>query len=177
MDFKQKNIYPSCETINRTFEVGGLSKRQLIQKLKQNSILLNKFAEQLLADDHFTVSDKVYSIKTVELTVRNLGFPEGGILAHFYRKAIKLGLKLCPLELAPYVRLAYQNQSDGNLNRDQQHKAPYVSITIASRTLTEDDKFPKGFYLRKVDGILWLRGYVCDDTHIWEPDDRFIFVK
>ena len=45
----------------------------------------------------------------------------------------------------------------------------------ASDALSRDDEYPKGFYLRVVDGRAWLRGYRCDDGHSWSPDDRFIF--
>lgn len=45
----------------------------------------------------------------------------------------------------------------------------------ASEAPSRDDEYPKGFYLRVVDGRAWLRGYRCDDGHSWSPDDRFIF--
>ena len=177
MNVKTEEIYPNCETINRIVKVRGLTKPQLIQNLKQNSILLNKFAEQLFADDQFIVSDNICSVSTVELKVRNLGYSEGATISQIYKKAKQLGLELCPLEIGPYLRIEYLDQPEGNSNTHQQHKAPYGSITVASKILDEDHNFPKGFYLRRIDGVLWLRGYVCDDTHIWEPDDHFIFVK
>lgn len=177
MDIKREEIYPNCQTINRLVKVGGHTKSQLIQNLKQGSILLNEFAEKLFADDKFTVSDEKYSVSTVELKVRNLGYSEGATIPQIYKKANQLGLELCPLELGPYLRIEYLDQPEGNSNTYQQNKAPYGSITVASKILTDDHNFPKGFYLRKIDGTLWLRGYVCDDTHIWEPDDHFIFVK
>ncbi|GEN82707.1 hypothetical protein SLU01_10190 [Sporosarcina luteola] len=177
MNIKIQEIYPNCHMINRTVEVGGLTKSQLIHKIRKKSILINKLGETLFEDDKFTTSDSKYTLQTVELAVQDLGFLEGGTVSQIFRKANQLGLKLCPLELAPYLRLAYLDQPEGNLNRHRQHKAPYGSITVASQILTEDHDFPKGFYLRRIDGALWLRGYVCDDMHIWEPDDHFIFVK
>lgn len=62
------------------------------------------------------------------------------------------------------------NISEGN-------KAPSGSITIASAALTEDNEFPKGFYLRRINDKLWLRGYLADDLHIWSPQDLFIFCR
>ncbi|MDN4607243.1 helicase [Sporosarcina highlanderae] len=163
--------------IRRTVEVGGFTKSQLIHKLKKESILMNELGETLLDDDRFTTSDRKYIVETVEIAVQDLGFLEGGTITQIFEKANQLGLKLCPLELGPYLRLAYLDQPEANLNGHQQHKAPYGSITVASQILTENHDLPKGFYLRRIDGVLWLRGYVCDDTHIWEPDDHFIFVK
>ena len=37
--------------------------------------------------------------------------------------------------------------------------------------------FQKGFYLRWIKGVLWLRGYIADDLHIGSPSDRFIFCQ
>ena len=32
----------------------------------------------------------------------------------------------------------------------------------------------RGLYLRVVDGVPWLRGFVCDDLHNFGPEDRWI---
>lgn len=171
-------IYPDCPTITRIVAVGGLTKSQLIQELKRCSVSMNEYGEILFADDKFTTSDTKYSLKTVELTVMDLGFPDGANTAQLFKRATELGLELCPLELGPHLRLEYLDQPEGySGNSSQQHQAPSGSITIASEILTEDDDFPKGFYLRKVNGVLWLRGYTTDYLHVWKPEDHFIFIK
>lgn len=168
--------YPNCPFIMRTVEVGGLTKQQLINRLQEYSILLNQYGEKLLTDEKFTTSDSKYTMKTVEITVANLGFPEGATTAHIFKKARKLGLELCPLELGPYLRLEYLDQPEGDSgNPLQKHQAPTGSITVASKILTEDDNFPKGFYLRRINGELWLRGYIADVLHVWNPTDHFVF--
>lgn len=169
-------IYPDCPIVTRTIEVGGLTKLQLIQKLQQHSILINEYGERLLSDDKFTTSDTKYSLKTVELTVRDLGFPDGATTPQIFKRASQRGLELCPLELGPHLRLEYLDQPEGYTgNISQQHQAPSGSITIASEIVKDDDDFPKGFYLIKIDGVLWLRGYIADNLHVWNPDDHFIF--
>jgi hypothetical protein len=45
-----------------------------------------------------------------------------------------------------------------------------------SAPLAADDDIPKGFCLRRIDGVLWLRGYRSGPEHIWSPDDRLIFI-
>jgi hypothetical protein len=32
-----------------------------------------------------------------------------------------------------------------------------------------------GFYLRRIRGVLWLRGYRSPAEHVWEAADRFVF--
>ena len=54
-------------------------------------------------------------------------------------------------------------------------RAPSGSITVASIPLREDDEYPKGFYLRVVDGVPWLRGYRCTEQHNWSADDWLLF--
>lgn len=165
-----------CEMIKGEVEVGGLTKTQLIEKLQQNSILMNELGMELLADDRFTTSDTKYSMEIVELSVGELGFPDGATTSRIFEKAIESGLQLCPLELGPYLRLLYLDQPEGYSGKPvQQNRAPVGSITIASEIITDDEEFPKGFYLRKMKGALWLRGYCADHQHVWDPDDHFIF--
>lgn len=175
MSFESKNIGPSPFR-HRTVEVGGLTKSQLIEKLQQSFIMMNEYGERLFADDRFTTSEIKYTLQTVELTVGDLGFPDGAITAQIFSKAREIGLELCPLELGPYLRLEYLDQNEGYSGDSlKRHQAPSGSITIASEILTEDDEFPKGFYLRKINGVLWLRGYRADHLHVWNPGDQFVF--
>ncbi|WP_339171460.1 helicase [Solibacillus sp. FSL R5-0691] len=168
--------YPDCPVITKSIVVGGLSKADLIQKLQQSSISLNQYGERLLYDDRFTITETAYSVEIVELSVRDLGFPNGATLPEIFRQANELGLQLCPPELGPYLRLEYVDQDEGNSgDLSQKNEAPSGSVTIASELISNEESFPKGFYVRKVDGILWLRGYVADNLHVWNPDNRFVF--
>lgn len=72
-------------------------------------------------------------------------------MARIFERARELGLALCPLELGPRLRLEYLGQLEGySCNSLQQQQAPSSSITITSEILTEDDEFPRGFYLRQL---------------------------
>jgi hypothetical protein len=178
MDIQLDPFYPNCPTINRIVQVGGLTKTELMEELQNNAIAMNTFAEQLFASDLFTTSTTRYSLNTVELTVADLGFLQGATTTEIYGKAGSLGLDLCPLELGPHLRLQYLDQPEGDQGETaRQHQAPAGSITIASLPLTADDDFPKGFYLRRIKGLLWLRGYRSGPEHIWQPDDHFIFCQ
>ena len=104
------NIYPNCQTNRRTIHLGGLEKSELIKKFAQNSISMNASAERLFASDLFTTSKTHDTVTCIELTVSNLGFPQGATIAEIYAKAKQLGLHLCPLELGPHLRLQYLDQ-------------------------------------------------------------------
>ena len=162
----------------REVVIGSMTKEQLVQALEQHSIRLNPLAERLLASELFTVSNREKRLSTVEATVGELGFAHGATLIEIYEKAIMMGWDVCPIELGPYMRLQYRDQPEGFLDKPvTKNRAPYGSLTIASQIVSEDDDFPKGFYLRKIDGVLWLRGYRSSLDFLWSPEDSFVFLK
>ena len=145
MASKSESIYPGCPTILRNVEVGGVTKSALAQALAQNAISLNEYAERLLASDLFTTSETRYALTTVELAVRNLGFPRGATTPELHERAGELGLGLRPPELGPHLRLQYRDQPEGFVGMPiRQHRAPCGSITIASEPLADDNDSPKG---------------------------------
>ena len=171
-------IYPDCPTIVRIVRVGGLSKSESIAELQRNSIQLNEYARNLFALSGFTTAPAASRLATVELVVAHLGFLRGATTGQIHERAAELGLTLCPLELGPHLRLQYLDQPEGHLGHPpSKHRAPPGSITVASRPLTDDVDTPKGFYLRRIDGVLWLRGYRCAPDDIWRPEDRLVFCR
>lgn len=178
MNVEKNKQYPDCPVIIRTVEIAGLTKTELLQKLQENTILINKLGEKLFAANTFQVTDKKYTVHTVELKVRDLGFPEGATLPELYKKAAQFGLQVCPLELGPYLRLEYLDQPEGHEGRPiWRNRSPYGAVTIASEKVSEDIDFPRGFYLRKIEGALWLRGYTADDLYVCDPAESFIFCE
>ena len=160
----------------RTVQIGGQSKAELLDRLAQNGVELNEAARLLFASDRFITCAARTQFKTVELSVRNLGYPQGATNSAVYASALGLGLLLCPIELGPHLRLQFLDQPEGFLGQPVwQHRAPPSCIIVASERLSEDDKFPRGFYLRRIKGTLWLRGYWCGLDDLCEPDDRFVF--
>ena len=171
-EFDLKRAWPA----RRAVALGGGTKTELRGRMGRAGVALNGYAEELFASGLFVVSEKRYSLDIVEASVEGLGFPQGAVMGEILARAGGLGLGLCPLELGPWLRLEYLDQPEGNAGRPARPgQAPLGAITIVSAALVEDDGFPKGFYLRRIDGVLWLRGYRSGPAHIWSPDDRLIF--
>ncbi len=171
-------IYPGCQSVKRLVHVGGRNGHELLEDLKGSGVEINELGLALLSSPAFKASETRRSFVTIELTVRNLGSPQGATISAVYEMAKNLGLSLCPVELGPHLRLQYLDQPEGFWGQpESRHRAPPGSITIASGVLEEDDDFPKGFYLRRIKGALWLRGYRSDSGHIWSPEDRLIFCE
>lgn len=128
---------------------------------------LNDYARALLAWPGFAPSPR-QTAKLEVLTVGELGFADGATLEQLWQRVRELGLQLCPLDLAPAWRLVYLDQPEEV--ETARHKAPRGSITVLSPPPSDADEFPKGFYLRRMDGQLWLRGYTCGLDVVWQPD-------
>ncbi|MCR2810603.1 MULTISPECIES: hypothetical protein [unclassified Microbacterium] len=154
--------------------IGGLSRAELRSELSARGILLNAHAETLLADAAFDQQPRRV-IAVTERTVAALGRPEGAHLSEIFALAREGGLLLCPPDAGPYLRLALTDQDTSPDSVMSAGNAPTGSLTVAAEPLRADDEFPKGFYLRVVDGRPWLRGYRCDDAHTWSAEDRFLF--
>lgn len=163
--------------VSRTVELGGRSQVELLHDLQAAAISMNAFATQLLESEYFPVSSEPRTVNTVEVTVRGLGFSAGATLSQIVVTAHEMGLVCCPIELGPYMRLQYLDQPEGAQGGSERSgQAPHGAVTLVSGRLTDDDEFPKGFYLRRIDGVLWLRGYRSGSEHVWNPDDRLVFV-
>ena len=165
---KGNNIY------NITNE--ALSKDRLMKKLEHSGVKLNDYAYELFQSDLNKPSTIAYTATVVELTLAEIGLTMGGNLGEIRSCIQSLGLLYCPLELAPYIRLNRLHDKElSDLGEKVLGKAPPGSITIFSEPLVNDDDFPKGFYIRTIDGVPWLRGYRCSEDYVWEPGDHMIF--
>lgn len=156
-------------------EIGGLSKKQLLETLNNANVRINELGLTLLNSEYFITTEFRRKVFLTEIKLKELGFENGCNLSTLFEAAHIHGLKPCSEETAPYLRLSYiQSNSKG---MERLHKSPPDSATVVSRIIDNDDDFPKGFYLRTVDNQLWLRGYICNNNHIFDPNDLFIFEK
>ena len=107
-----------------------------------------------------------------------LGFGGGATYEQLTARALESGLVECPLELGPHLRVQFLDQPEGVAGSSSTpHRAPPGSITVASRPLDASDETPKGFYLRCVQGVSWLRGYRSWPGHLWSPEDVLVFAR
>jgi hypothetical protein len=155
-----------------------MDKRALLQALREHNVQLNKAAEALFEDHRFSPLTESKVIEIAFVSVADLGFADGATYEQLTARARESGLIECPLELGPQLRLQFLDQPEGSAGFPAtQHRAPPGSITVASSPLDERDETPKGFYLRRIDGVLWLRGYWSWPGHIYSPDGVFVFAR
>jgi len=155
-----------------------LGKAELLNLHQQHGVELNEAGHTLFASRSFTTSEASSTVRTVEISVMDLGFPLGANINQVFGAAAAMGLALCPVELGPHLRIQYLDQPEGATGFPaSRHRAPPGSVTVASEPLSADPEFPMGFYLRMIQGTPWLRGYRSDAEHIWSPKDHFVFVQ
>jgi len=160
-----------------TVTIGGVSKPQLLRMLREKGIRFNRAADVLFDDGRFETSEHARVVEIATVTVADLGFADGATYAELVSRANESHLAECPIELGPHLRLLFMDQPEVASEVVTQGQAPPGSITIASSPLDDTDETPKGFYLRRIDGILWLRGYWSWPGHRWNAGDRFVFSR
>ena len=160
----------------RSIRIGGMGKAELLRELRERGVEFNEAGLKLFESDRFLTAEESGIITVAEVSVADLGYHQGATMRQLFESAALHGLEPCPLEVGPHFRLQYLDQPEGYWGYPpSQHRAPPGSVTIVSRPLSSDEDFPKGFYLRRIQGVLWLRGFRSGPDHIYSPEDRFAF--
>jgi hypothetical protein len=151
--------------IFKEIAIGGLTKDQLLHQLVEAGIQFNKYAHTLFEHPSFFPDDKIAKVQLVKIKPADFNLSNPCSYQAIVAQALSLGLSLCPLYLAAFLRLQYLDQPEG----------PY--LTIASVKPENDEFYPNGLYIRNFENVLWLRGYRADDDCEWPSENEFIFLK
>ena len=111
-------------------------------------------------------ADEEADVDLVVVSVDDLGFKGGALYSEICEKAQSAGLELCPAEVGPALRLAYDNQPRGER-------------LIIATTSFADSGDELDLFVMEVSGGggLWLRGDCGPADRYFEPDRRFVFVR
>lgn len=146
-------------------ELDGKSKEEMLLLLRENKVDLNAYAVMLFLNEKYMSSQTFGHFTVVAVRADSLGFTEGALYKDIVHAVHAVGLELCPMELAPYLRLQFLEQPEGSL------------ITVASNKPVQSDTFPNGFYLSRSTESIWLRGYLSTEDWMWSPESIFAFVQ
>ena len=148
---------------------------QIPNMLKEHGILINHYAEEFFAHPRFSVELSGETTVTIA-SLQEIGLENGANISEILMHISQIGLKPCALSTGLFLRLAWTDQPQSqNSILNGTHSSPDQAVTVLSEIIEQDDAFPKGLYLRNVDGNLWLRGYVCDDAYRFPGDALFAF--
>lgn len=151
--------------IFKTISIGGMTKEQLIKQLIEAGIQFNEYAKILFDHPNFSPTDHNEKVSFVKLKLSDLSMDNPCSFQELVNRASNLGLRLCPLYCAAFLRLEYLEQPEGSY------------LTVASDRPESDENYPNGFYVRHFNKTLWLRGYRAADFCEWPLDNEFLFLK
>jgi hypothetical protein len=158
-----------------TLPIGGILLEQLEQALEAASVAINPLGKELLVWLGKSAPSRAESMTLVAYTVDALGFAQGATLPQVLDAASRMRLGPCTHESAPYLRLHVREQPEGvDGPEDAKPEAPSGAWTVVTPDPGLGSSFPRGFYLRQLEGTLWLRGYRADDLHVWKPSDILV---
>lgn len=158
-------VEPDKAATSRTVTIGGKTKAELLQEFRRQGVSMNALGQALFDSSAMSFPKSTRTLETIEQAVHQLGLPDGATADQLFAQAVQMGLHLCPLETAAFLRLDYLDQPSGS------------PIIVASPRPSERFGDPSGFYLRRLEDVLWLRGYTAAPEHVFDGGDRFLFSK
>lgn len=150
-------------------------KAQISHKLEMHNILVNRYAETFFAHPAFS-TEKPEEMTIAIVSLQEIGLENGATWDEIFHHIEKSDLKPCQPNAGLFLRIAWKDQPKSqNTILSGTHCSPDQAVVVFSEQMETDDRFPKGLYLRNVDGRLWLRGYVCDSDYRFSGNDLFAF--
>lgn len=150
----------------------NLDSKRVRSRFEDLDIGINEYGMNLLDSPLYAFESKEQSIHIREVSLGELGFSNGATYGQIEEWVRSSEFAYIPINFAPYIRIAYRNQKSIEKSFAGQH--PPDGIIIFSKPLKKAESFPKGFYIRKIKGKLWLRGVVCSTDYHFPPDTRII---
>jgi hypothetical protein len=95
-------------------EVGGGSKRALVQALDQDGCYVGQCAQEMIARASFAPAEGPGTIKLARVQLRALGFTEWVGWSDVLKAAAKVGAQKLPAEAAARLRLELSDQQPGD---------------------------------------------------------------
>ncbi len=133
--------------------------------LKEQGIFVNHYAEVYFSHPRFSKGHSE-EINVTVAALKEIGLENGATLEEVFTHISEMGFQPCAPDTGLFLRLAWKDQPQSqNSVLSGTHSSPDQAVTVLSEVLEENDDFPKGLYLRNVDGVLWLRGYICDSEY------------
>lgn len=133
--------------------------------LKAGNFRIGDWGNDILGRRGFTAADEETEMDLVVLSVAELGFKDGAYRKDIYKRALKLGLELCPAEVGPQLRLQYKDQPMDEWLR------------IAMEPITDSVGHLSVFCVGRDDGGLWLLGGDGSHGDFWDGIYRWVFVR
>ena len=163
--FYPPEVATSIFNVWKTIRLGtGLKTADDFRKdLKNKGFSIGDWANDILGKPAFTVAAEETEVDLVKVTVAGLGFRKGVRRDQIYKRAEELGLRRCPSEVGPQLRLQYRDQPNGEW------------IIIGMEPIIASDGNLSVFSVLRFDSELWLYGGWGRPDRVWDADSQWVF--
>lgn len=150
----------------KIIKLGGLKVIDEIHRvLERGGFRVGCHVNEMLGRMALEVVSAGTEVGLVRVTIAELGFKNGAACKDIYKRALELGLMLCPVEVGIQLRLQYKDQSRGEYLR------------IAMEPLIGSDGGPYVFGVDCDKDGFWLRAICCLPTSFCSADSVWVFCK
>ena len=132
--------------------------------LRSSGCAIDLLEEEVLARAKFRADHGGKKLDLVVRSGRELGLEYGGSRRQIYGNAAERGLRQCPHELGPYLRLQYRNQPSGE------------GLMIAMEPIPDRLGTEHIFYIGCDAQGIWFDAYSCE-VDFWYGHEKWIFVR
>lgn len=147
---------------------GLMTADDFCRAIKKMGYHISGSANNILDNRAFTVADKGTEVDLVVISVADLDLNNtngnGTMRKDIYRRAKKLGMKICPPEVGPQLRLQYQDQPMSEL------------LVIGMKPINVSDGHPRLFRVERGYNGLWLDGPRGYSDRFWNDLSRWVFL-
>ncbi|MEA1929787.1 MAG: hypothetical protein U9M92_02845 [Patescibacteria group bacterium] len=148
-----------------TLGIGPKTVADFRKALKKSGCNIGTWGNDILGQPAFTVAPEKTEVDLVNVSVAELGFKDGATREKIYKRAMELGLKLCPAEVGPQLRLQYLDQPQGEW------------LLIGMEPITGSGGDPRVFVVEHDVVERWLGGNVGDPARVWFSAHRWVFLR
>ncbi len=155
-------VFPGEKIIQHTAEivVGGTTVKKIERAFKRAGITMDGKASDLLHHPAFSISTKAVPTRVVELSVKGL-FEHGVRIEKLFKRAVELGLQLCPPEVGPEYLLTLCGQPEER------------RLLVAMEAVTNKSAWREVFYLLNFQDSTQL--ITEEGLDFMEPRVNFLF--
>lgn len=139
---------------------------KLVAALNNNRHMIDPAPEHMMHTPEFNAGHIAAEMVLTRVTLRELGLEDGVGYADIFAAAERAGLKLCPPELGPRLRLEY----------DQPYEE---TLVIAMVPIKDEDELASIFTVHHWDWGQGLGGACCgisNNEDEWHADSEWIFI-
>ena len=139
---------------------------EIREALKAGGYSIGDWANEILDKPTFKISETEQDVELVNVSVEGLGFKDGARYADICKRALELGLDLCPAEVGPQLRLQFKDQPKG------------AFVVVAMEAIADSDGYLFVFRVRRFDdGERYLGADDGDAGSVWRAYYHFVFLR